>query len=636
MNANQGENAYTIIETLHRSQQFRVYKARNYFSGRIVTIKTNERSFQGTQTLVEQLRNEAETGRRLKHPNIRETIGLFEDGGSAYMVCEYLEGDPLDHILAIPKVDISYSQALKWTLQILDALQHAHQRLILHLNLHPSKMIITTDYELKIFGFGRPPHAWKNAKPGGQEYHPVIFTAPEIFLEQNPDQRSDIYSVGVLAHLLFTGRLPWEVDKAQPPSSQKQNLLTQPPVSQSAGGKQIPAWLRSILGKALQLDPQKRFSSAEDMRAAIVGQKEVVFDAAPGEPARYQAPETQKFTPDEAVTQPGLPKSKVVPTTQIPVQRESGFKKPLKPRKEKSPKKPVELSPEMLKLRKTFKVMAVISALILVYILFKYVIFNEKSFFKGFIQNAVRKEAQAVANRAIEMIPVNGGTALLGNVVQGAGADEYPVLQLELKPFMIGVTEVTREEWAMVFPSTDYRESGKDLPITGITFDDVLIWCNKKSLLDGLDPCYEIYDNGVNCDFSANGYRLPTEAEWEFAAKAGKKSNYFVFSGANSAEPVAWFFGNSGGKLQEVKQKQPNQFGIHDLSGNAAEWVWNWYAPYGSSEESAFAGPDYGSDKVVRGGSFKSQPEELRVTRRDYAKPYAQEANIGFRVVRKR
>lgn len=636
MNANQGENAYTIVETLHRSKQFRVYKARNYFSGRIVTIKTNERSFQGSLALIQQLRSEADTGRRLKHPSIRETIGLFEDGGSAYMVCEYLEGDPLSHILAIPKVDISYSQALKWTLQILDALQYAHQRLILHLNLHPSKMMITTDYELKLFGFGRSPHSWKNVEPGGQEYHPVIFTAPEIFLEQNPDQRSDIYSVGVLAHLFFTGRLPWEVDKAQPPSSQKQELFKQPPLSQSAGGKQIPTWLRSILGKALQIDPQKRFTSAEDMRAAIVGQKEVDFDAAAGEPMKLQPVEAYEPASDEAITEPGLPKTKKESIIAIPPQRKSASKKIFKGRKEKAPKKAVELSPEVLKLRKTFKVMAIISALILVYILFKYVILNEKSFFKGIIKSAVTKETQAVENRAIEMVPVSGGTAILGNIAQGASSDEYPLLQLELKTYMIGVSEVTWEEWAMVYPSSDYRESKKNLPITRITFDDVLLWCNKKSLLDGLEPCYEIYNNGVNCDFNANGYRLPTEAEWEFAAKAGKQSNYFVFSGANSAEPIAWFQGNSDGALQEVKQKQPNQFGIHDLSGNAAEWVWNWYAPYDSSEETPFAGPDYGSDKVVRGGSFKSQPEELRVTRRDYAKPYAKEKNIGFRVVRKR
>ncbi len=636
MNANQGENAYTIIETLHRSKQFRVYKARNYFSGRIVTIKTNEHSFGGNKALLQQLRSEAETGRRLRHPNIRETIGLFEDGDSAYMVCEYLEGDPLDHILAIPKVDISYSQALKWTLQILEALQHAHKLLILHLNLQPSKIIITTDYELKILGFGRSPHAWKNAEPGGQEFHPVIFTAPEIFLEQNPDQRSDIYSVGVLAYLLFTGRLPWEVDKRQPPSSQKQELFSKPPVSQALGGKQIPSWLLSILGKALQLDPRKRFASAQEMRVAIIRQEEVSFDAYPGEPERIQPLRDPVPMREEAITQPGLPKTQKPKTAAPPSQRQSVIDRFRKGKEKKSAKKPVKLSPEVLKLRKTFKIMAAISTVILIYILFKYVILSEKSFFKGIIENVGKKELQVVVNKAINMIPINGGTAVLGNMVQGASSDEYPLLQLTLQPFMVGVSEVTKEEWAMVFPSKNYKETEKDLPITGVTFDEVLAWCNKKSALDGLEPCYEFYSNGVNCDFNATGYRLPTEAEWEFVAKAGRQNNYFVFSGSNSAEPVAWFYGNSGATLQAVKQKQPNQYGVYDLSGNAAEWVWNWYALYSQSVDMPFAGPDNGTDKVVRGGSFKSQPEELRVTRREYAKPYAKEDDIGFRVVRKR
>ncbi|MCB5224984.1 MAG: bifunctional serine/threonine-protein kinase/formylglycine-generating enzyme family protein [Candidatus Cloacimonadaceae bacterium] len=636
MNANQGENAYTIIETLHKSKQFRVYKARNYFSGRIVTIKTNEYSFAGNQVLLQQLRSEAETGRRLRHPNIRETIGLFEDGGSAYMVCEYLEGDPLDHILAIPKVDISYSQALKWTLQILDALQYAHNLLTLHLNLQPSKIMITTDYELKLFGFGRSPHAWKNAEPGGQEFHPVIFTAPEIFLEQNPDQRSDIYSIGVLAYLLFTGRLPWEIDKGQPPSSQKQELFSKPPVNQALGGKQIPSWLLSILGKALQIDPRRRFASAQEMREAIIRQEEVSIDVFSGEPVRIPPLRDDAPARDEAVTQPGLPRTQKPKTAAPPSQRESVIERFRKIKEKKSTKKPVNLSPEVLKLRKNFKIMAAISAVILIYILFKYVILSEKSFFKGIIENVGKKELQVVVNKAINMVPINGGTAVMGNVVQGASSDEYPLLQLTLQPFMVGVSEVTKEEWAMVIPSKDYRDAEKDLPITGVTFDEVLAWCNKKSVLDGLEPCYEFYSNGVNCDFSATGYRLPTEAEWEFVAKAGRQNDYFVFSGSNSAEPIAWFYGNSGGTLQAVKQKQPNQYGIYDLSGNASEWVWNWYAPYSQSTDMPFTGPDSGTDKVVRGGSFKSQPEELRVTRREYAKPYAKEDEIGFRVVRKR
>ncbi|MFA6720239.1 MAG: bifunctional serine/threonine-protein kinase/formylglycine-generating enzyme family protein [Candidatus Cloacimonadaceae bacterium] len=652
MNGNPGENAYTIIETLHKSRQFCVYKARNYFTGKIVTIKSNGQVFRSDADQVRQLRDEAETGLRLKHPNIRETIGLFEDGGTVYMVCEFLEGDPLNDILRIPQVDISYSQAIKWTLQLLDALEHAHKHLILHLNLNPSNLIITADYDLKVLGFGKSPHSWKNADPELHAFHPVLFTPPEIFYEQNPDERSDFWSVGVVSWLLLRGRLPWEIDRRESPSGQKQQTLAQGDLNPQLPGRHIPPWLFSILNKALQADPAKRFTSAAEMRDAITQQRESPIPTETAVPApgsektagtdpndHLFAPPRQQYGPSQpsrvqgwqgqtgekpllADTQPGSRAAEttiVTPETRIRV-------------------KSKELSPELRKMQKTFRILGLVSALIVVYIVLKYVVIRDRPVFSRVdVPDApaqISEPAVKVQNQALTMISVPGGTAIIGNTGPQAKKDEYPLLKVTLPSFLITPLEITREQWAMVHSDHEFTEEERNLPVTGVSFDEAVEYCNEKSRLDGLQPCYEFLGNGVICDFKANGYRLPSEAEWEYAAKARRNENYNIYSGSTVAEVVAWYFANSGGKLHPSGQKQPNQLGIRDLSGNAAEWVWNWYSPYSSILESPFAGPEFGTDKVIRGGSFQDPAENIRVTSRAHAKPYAKSDHIGFRVAR--
>ncbi len=662
MNGNPGENAYTIIETLQKSRQFCVYKARNYFSGKIVTIKTNEQRYRSDADQVRQLRDEAETGLRLKHPHIRETIGVFEDGGTVYMVSEFLEGDLLNDILCIPQVDISFSQAIKWTLQLLDALAYAHKHQILHLNLNPSNIVITPDYDLKLFGFGKSPHSWKNADADKQGFHPVLFAPPEVFREENPDERSDLYSVGVLAYLLLQGKLPWKMDRWESPSGQKQQTLSQYALKPD---QLIPDWLFNILNKALMPDPSQRFASAIEMREAIANQRDIPYESG------TVLPQVESVLPigaklgDNQFSPYSLPDSASKPQ-QTPDLQDSGARKPSlmdtqpgeaipsgqrptdpgvrssQPTVETPginiPIKSKAVSPEVKKMQKTFKILAIISLLILVYILFKYVIIKDKPIFSRVRGSNTTAKAidpdLIIPNRPIQMISISGETAVIGNNGLDAKNNEYPLQEVPLASYMISPLELTREQWAMV--KTDYAvtDEDKNLPITKVSFDEAVEYCNEKSLLDGLETCYEFLGNGLICDFTANGYRLPTEAEWEYAAKSKRRDNFSSYSGSSEPETVAWYSANSGGNIHPVGQKMPDQAGVYDLSGNAAEWVWNWYAPYSRSMDTPFAGPDRGTDKVVRGGSYKDRAGEIRVTNRAHAKPFTKADYIGFRVVR--
>ena len=140
----------------------------------------------------------------------------------------------------------------------------------------------------------------------------------------------------------------------------------------------------------------------------------------------------------------------------------------------------------------------------------------------------------------------------------------------------------------------------------------------------------------VTCDFTKNGYRLPTEAEWEFAARGGNSSNGYTYSGSDTIGDVAWFYDNSGSAIYPVGTKDQNELGLYDMSGNLWEWCWDWYDAdyYDSSPEIDPIGLSAGSIRVIRGGSWRNYATGCRVANRGGSSPGYSYYNIGFRVVR--
>jgi len=289
------------------------------------------------------------------------------------------------------------------------------------------------------------------------------------------------------------------------------------------------------------------------------------------------------------------------------------------------------------KLKKTFKLLLWASLAIVLFVLVKYIAFNPHPHFgnqSDSLDLALPEQHPTEENQPLSLIKVPGDTLVMGSIDPQAEDDEFPLLTVSVPTFYISKTEITQQQWLMVFENNPAFNRDNKLPVENVSFYDAIEFCNAKSLKDGYTPCYEYVDTEVICNFDADGYRLPTEAEWEFAAKAGKRRDFLTYSGSNQADEVGWFNVNSDAKSHPVASKKANQLGIYDLSGNLYEWVWNWYAPYSYRFSDQFRGPESGTDKVIRGGSWYHAESEMRVTNRNFAKPFQKSPYLGFRVVR--
>lgn len=235
---------------------------------------------------------------------------------------------------------------------------------------------------------------------------------------------------------------------------------------------------------------------------------------------------------------------------------------------------------------------------------------------------------------AAEMVFIPGGTFPLGDSSGAGEADERPVHTVTLADFYLAKFEVTQKEWQAVTGNNPSVFHGKNLPVENVSWYDAVNFCNQLSQKESLTPCYQIEGLQVTCDFSANGYRLPTEAEWEFAARGGQSGKNTLFSGAKSPDKVAWFAENAGGTTHPVGKKSPNELGIFDLSGNVYEWTWNRFARYTPEPAINPVGPEKGGHAIFRGGSWFSRAENLRVSFRNRDELNFKSDYLGLRLCR--
>lgn len=216
-----------------------------------------------------------------------------------------------------------------------------------------------------------------------------------------------------------------------------------------------------------------------------------------------------------------------------------------------------------------------------------------------------------------KMIAVEGGTFTMGATSeQGSDAydDEKPAHQVTLSSYYIGETEVTQELWQAVMGSNPSYFSGSRKPVERVSWDDCQNFITKLRLLSG------------------QYFRLPTEAEWEYAARGGNKSRGYKFAGSNTIDNVAWYDSNSNSQTHDVATKAANELGLYDMSGNVWEWCQDRYGRYSSGSQTNPTGPSSGSDRMYRGGSWSYNAWRCRVSRRNGSSPGIRHDVIGLRL----
>ena len=234
------------------------------------------------------------------------------------------------------------------------------------------------------------------------------------------------------------------------------------------------------------------------------------------------------------------------------------------------------------------------------------------------IASAMSEEVFTVNGVSFKMIYIQGGTFTMGANIESvdeAWDSQKPTHQVTLSNYMMAEIELTQLLWQAVMKYNPSNIKGMQNPVERVSWEDCQEFVKKLNQLTG------------------KNFRLPTEAEWEYAARGGQKSKGYKYAGSNNLDDVAWYDSNSNRMTHPVKGKQPNELGLYDMSGNVWEWCQDWFDDYSSNAQTDPTGPTSGSNRVYRGGSWHSDAGRCRVSfRGHWVASYRRDENLGLRL----
>jgi formylglycine-generating enzyme len=646
------DNRYEIIERLGKGGFGTVYKAvDHYLEDCFKAIKVISSQFYDDKIAMSQLKEEATRMIKLNHPNIVRLFDVHLDGEVRYLDMEYVDGGDLsDLMLKYPQRKVPEEQVIEISHQIAAGMQHIHAHNVIHKDIKPQNIMLTQTGVIKIsdFGISETFRSSQSRLKESRRSGTLAYMSPEQLIGKDVGKETDIWSFGVMLYELLTGKVLYSGESYADVLLQIERNPFQP-----ISG--ISKKTNNLLTKCLQYKYQTRISDFISIQKYLS--------------SKGKTPKVTKPKPDSK-----------------------------KPKAESLQSLPADIRPKKRKSALPGIILLIILSVAATIIIPRVIADNEyrqmqqsemmqqeqisdylkqgEYYFRNSDYTRAREQYDAVleldesnstardrlraiaakeqeakearereeqkskfqnqrSNQGIELIAVQGGSFDMGS--NDGDSDEKPIHSVTLSDFYIGKYEVTQEQYEKVMGKnpSDFKNSGKNAPVESVTWYDAVEFCNKLSEQEGLQKCYSGSGNSIKCDFSKNGYRLPTEAEWEYAAKGGSKSKGYKYSGSNNLGEVGWYEDNSGGKTHSVGGKKSNELGIYDMSGNVWEWCWDWYGDYSSSAQTNPHGQGSGSYRVLRGGSWFYYARYCRTANRNVnLYPTYSNFNVGFRLSR--
>ena len=583
---------YTLLRPLGKGGMAEVWFAENKI-GNVAAVKILSEELAHNAQVVERFGNEARVTVRLKHPNIRQVYDYDEIDGRPCMVMEYLEGDDLAARMKRGE-HFTDEQLKKWWNQLSSALNYTHQQGVVHRDIKPSNIFIDREDNVKLLDFGiAKVRDSITSTATGATMGTLMYMSPEQVRDsKHIDAKTDLYSLAVSFVHLLAGHAPYDRDTTD--DFEIRLNIVQNPLDLSGLPADWQAFLRPYLAKK----PEER--------PALVpfGAGQTGGSVPPVAPASEE-------TVVGGVNAPVCDDATVAATPAAPSQSQPQPKSQPQSRKRKA-------WPWILA---ACAVVGIVAAIMLL------PGGKKNDVKKGSAEKTATEVASfvnedrtfTVGNASFVMKPVEGGTFQMGGTSeQGSDSwdNEKPVHDVTLGSYYMGETEVTQELWKAVMENNNPSYfKGDDLPVETVSWDDCQKFIKKLNELTG------------------KKFRLPTEAEWEYAARGGNKSKGYKYSGSNTPGSVAWYGDNSGSKTHPVKTKAANELGLYDMSGNVWEWCSDWYGDYSSDAQTNPKGASSGSYRVLRGGGWFSIAGYCRVSSRNRYDPSSRYNGLGLRLV---
>jgi eukaryotic-like serine/threonine-protein kinase len=643
---------YRVLKLLGEGGMGYVFLAEDGALQRAVALKVMKPDVICEENAKERFFREARAAARVKHDHVITIHQVGEERGVPYLALEYLEGYSLDKALK-ERGEVSLKEAVRITREIASGLQAAHRQGLIHRDIKPANIWLEApDGRVKILDFGLARHLVEDTHltKTGEVVGTPAYMSPEQARDRGIDHRSDLFSLGIILYRLCCGQQPFHGSTTMAILT---SLAVDDPIMPSQHNRLIPIYLEQVILRLLEKEASNRYQSAQELvealaaienRAGIVGQLQAateVSNLAPPSVMRA-VPRADEETPMErmlavktSVTPPPPSEPAEAPQSKTRLFFVAGLlgfcvasmwvivfkgqnRAPVGMHDEAPPEN-VEPAPIKPRERPQRVGEAPPTAM---------APFETKQA-RGF-QDAWAKhlgepvEFENSIRMPLVLIPP--GKFMMGAPDNEPSSTKGEVPQHEVditRPFYLGATEVTQEQYERVMKSNPSKfkkdvGGGPNHPVEQISWLDADAFCQKLSSLPEEAAAGRVY-------------RLPTEAEWEYACRAGTQTAYF--QATRPLGDYAWYQENTS-KTQPVRQRQPNPWGLFDMTGNVWEWCSDYYQEtyYEQKESKDPSGPLAGADRVMRGGAWSTPARSCRSAYRTGLVPVFRHETFGFRV----